>query len=63
MPNTLQTLLTSVVGEPRAERLIKTVVLPPALTGDVPITRALIAQALNMLLFEDLVARVPAAQA
>ena len=64
----LQTLLEASSSPERASRLLKTLVVPPELLGlraatDSEAPRAAIAQALNMLLFEDLVARVPAAGA
>ena len=64
----LQTLLEASSSPERAGRLLKTLVVPVELLGsrsatDSEAPRAAIAQALNMLLFEDLVARVPAAGA
>jgi hypothetical protein len=59
----LESLLSAIIGPTRTQRLIATLVVPPGLA--VPAdraTRAHVAQALNMLLFEDLLARVPAAQ-
>ncbi|GGG82326.1 DUF1338 domain-containing protein [Edaphobacter dinghuensis] len=60
----LQTTLETLIGPKRTERLFKVLVINPALTEDsgARISRAKIAQALNMLLFEDLVERVPAAK-
>jgi hypothetical protein len=60
----LQETLKQVVGAERAERLFQVLVVPQGLleeTGDT-ISRAGIAQALNMLLFEDLLQRVPDAK-
>ena len=69
MQSTLETLLQATVGPERTSRLMSTLVVPVALLdalnpslGSLPCTRAMVAQALNMLLFEDLIARVPAAQ-
>ncbi|HEX4154747.1 MAG TPA: DUF1338 domain-containing protein [Acidobacteriaceae bacterium] len=61
----LQKTLEQVIGAKRAERLFQVLVMPLALldeTGD-HISRAGIAQALNMMLFEDLLNRVPDAKA
>jgi len=57
-------VLDAVVGVARAERLFNVLVVPQALLAEAGprVTRAAVAQALNMLLFEDLIARVPAAQ-
>ncbi len=58
----LSTLLESVVGRDRAARLLTTLAVQPALLEPCEnASRAVIAQALNMLLFEDLLERVPAA--
>lgn len=58
-------LLEQVIGEERANRLFQVLVIPePLLRETGPhISRAAIAQALNMLLFEDLLNRVPDAKA
>lgn len=67
MPGTiLQTLLEAASSPARAARLLKILVVPPELLvarspADSEASRAVMAQALNMLLFEDLIARVPAA--
>jgi len=60
----LQSIVTSVIGRARAERLLRILEVPHALLEeDGPqVSRACIAQALNMLLFEDLLGRVPAAK-
>jgi hypothetical protein len=59
----LESLLSAIIGPTRTQQLIKTLVVPGSLAVPADVaSRALIAQALNMLLFEDLVARVPAAQ-
>lgn len=56
-------LLEVLVGVERSERLSKILVVPESLLApDEEVSRAVLAQALNMLLFEDLVQRVPAAQ-
>ena len=60
----LQETLKKVVGAERAERLFQVLVVAPGLmaeTGDT-ISRAGIAQAQNMMLFEDLLQRVPDAK-
>jgi hypothetical protein len=58
----LQQILTAVVGPDRASRLLRILAIDPALLGEGDrASRAVVAQALNVLLFEDLVARVPAA--
>ncbi|MAM76143.1 DUF1338 domain-containing protein (plasmid) [Tistrella mobilis] len=61
----LHRLVASVAGPARTDSLMTTMVVHPALagaTGD-RASRAVIAQALNMLLFADLIDRVPAAAA
>src|ERR1700761_9102924 len=68
MPNTNSSLhktLTAVIGPERTDRLFQVLTIPKGIlneTGD-PLSRAGIAQALNMLLFEDLLKRVPDAKA
>lgn len=65
MSGTLSELLRRILGEERSKNLSKVLTIHPALleaSGE-RVSRALIAQTLNMLLFEDLVARVPMAQA
>ena len=58
----LETLLQTVVGRERASRLLPTLTVKAALLQPAEkASRAVIAQALNMLLFEDLINRVPAA--
>ena len=59
----LESLLSAIIGPTRTQHLITTLVVPDrlAVRADVA-SRALVAQALNMLLFEDLIVRVPAAQ-
>lgn len=61
---TLNELLTRIIGAERSAQLFKMLVVHPALASaqGPGVSRALAAQVLNMLLFEDLVARVPAAQ-
>src|ERR1700753_1942087 len=57
----LRQTLEQVIGKERAERLFEVLVIPQGLleeSGD-RISRAGIAQALNMMLFEDLLNRVP----
>lgn len=60
----LQTTLDNLIGPARTERLFNVLVINPVLLEDSGprISRAKVAQALNMLLFEDLVERVPAAK-
>ena len=62
---TLSGLLADTIGEARAQALLASMHVAPALLADEGprLSRAVIAQALNMLLFEDLVRRVPAAAA
>ena len=58
----LETVLQSVIGRDRASRLLATLTVQAALGQPAErASRAVIAQALNMLLFEDLIDRVPAA--
>jgi hypothetical protein len=60
----LQTTLDNLIGPKRTERLFDVLVVNPALIEDSGprVSRAKLAQALNMLLFEDLVERVPASK-
>lgn len=60
----LQQTLEKVIGPERADRLFKVLVIHPAIAEDKgpQLSRAVIAQAMNMLLFEDLINRVPAAK-
>jgi hypothetical protein len=62
--NSLRETLTQLVGDQRTNQLFSILVVDPALTEDSEprVSRAKIAQALNMLLFEDLIKRVPAAK-
>lgn len=63
--NALQKTLEQVVGVERSNRLFKALKVPQGVleeSGD-RLSRAGIAQALNMMLFEDLLSRVPAAKA
>ncbi len=67
-PPVLQTILEATSTPQRAASLIRTLVIRPEMLvpradGELDASRAVLAQALNMLLFEDLLARVPAAQA
>lgn len=61
---TLHSILTPTIGLARTERLLHILEIPPALLEEASpqASRAIIAQALNMLLFEDLLERVPAAK-
>ncbi|WP_207458176.1 DUF1338 domain-containing protein [Azospirillum sp. SYSU D00513] len=56
-------LVSGVAGEARAEALFRMMSIHPALVEEAgpKVSRAVMAQGLNMLLFEDLLARVPAA--
>ena len=60
----LKSILTPTIGLGRTERLLRTLEIPAALLAEEgqQVSRACIAQALNMLLFEDLLERVPAAK-
>ncbi|MGZ7175086.1 2-oxoadipate dioxygenase/decarboxylase family protein [Burkholderia gladioli] len=57
----LQALLTTLLGEPKTDALFATLNLPPLLADweAGTVTRAELAQAMNMALFEDLLARSP----
>lgn len=59
----LKQTLEKTIGTERADRLFKALVIHPAIVEEAgpQVSRAAIAQALNMLLFEDLLSRVPAA--
>ena len=60
----LHKALSQVIGAERTERLFQVLTIPQGIlneSGD-SLSRAGIAQALNMLLFEDLLARVPDAR-
>ena len=60
----LHKTLTAVIGPERTDRLFQVLTIPKGIlneTGD-NLSRAGIAQALNMLLFEDLLTRVPSAR-
>lgn len=60
----LRQTLEKIIGPERTARLFQVLVIHPAIAEDAgpQVSRAVIAQALNMLLFEDLLARVPAAK-
>ncbi|MEW9854406.1 2-oxoadipate dioxygenase/decarboxylase family protein [Novosphingobium sp. M1R2S20] len=59
---TIARLLGSAVGEIRAERGLHTLELPSSLlTREEPVSREVLAMALNAALFDDLLARVPTA--
>ncbi len=60
----LRTTLDKLLGPKRTERLFDVLAVNPALLEDsgLQVSRAKLSQALNMLLFEDLVERVPAAK-
>ena len=63
--SSLHKTLSQVIGAERAERLFQVLTIPQGIldeSGDT-VSRAGIAQALNMLLFEDLLKRVPDAKA
>jgi hypothetical protein len=59
----LYQLLTPVISTGRTDRLFRVLVIHPDLASDSGprVSRAVLAQALNMLLFEDLLKRVPSA--
>ncbi len=60
----LRKTLEKVTGKDRSDRLFQVLLVPPALmeeSGET-VSRAAIAQALNMMLFEDLLERVPDAK-
>ncbi len=60
----LRATLEAIVGVDRASQLFQLLVIHPEIASDSgpQVSRAVLAQALNMLLFEDLLARVPAAK-
>jgi hypothetical protein len=60
----LRETLNKIIGSERTEQLFKVLVIHPAIAAESgpQVSRAVLAQALNMLLFEDLLARVPAAK-
>lgn len=60
----LHETLNAIIGPQRTERLFEALVIHPAIVSDAgpKASRAVLSQALNMLLFEDLLARVPAAK-
>jgi hypothetical protein len=60
----LRNLLTSIIGSDRTSRLFQVLIIHPELAENQgpQISRAVLSQALNMLLFEDLLERVPAAR-
>jgi len=60
----LRETLTRLIGEQRTEELFKVLVIHLEIAADPgpQVSRAVLAQALNMLLFEDLLTRVPAAK-
>lgn len=65
MSGVLNELLSRIIGGERSALLFRILTIHPALAAvqESRVSRALMAQALNLLLFEDLVARVPSAQA
>lgn len=54
-------LVEGLLGAEQADRMIGLLVIHPDLLAETQITRALLAQALNVVLFSDLLQRVPAA--
>ncbi len=60
----LRQALEKIIGPEQTGRLFKVLVIHPAIAEETgpEVSRAVIAQALNMLLFEDLLDRVPAAK-
>src|SRR5438874_1273330 len=63
MTGVLGGLLASSVGQPRALWLLGALDLHPSLLGAHETTRAVISQALGILLLDDLLARVPSGAA
>lgn len=63
-PSILRETLEAIIGPERTARLFQALVIQPELAADPgpQVSRAILAQALNMLLFEDLLARVPSAK-
>ncbi len=63
-PSVLRETLKKLIGSDRTEALFNVLVIHPDLAADSgpQVSRAILAQALNMLLFEDLLHRVPAAK-
>jgi hypothetical protein len=60
----LREVLDKIIGTDRTEHLFKLLVIHPEIAADhgPQVSRAVLAQALNMLLFEDLLRRVPTAK-
>ena len=61
----LREVLDKIIGTDRTEHLFKLLVIHPEIAAAPPgpqVSRAVLAQALNMLLFEDLLRRVPTAK-
>jgi Domain of unknown function (DUF1338) len=60
----LREVLGKIIGTDRTEHLFKLLVIHPEIAADhgPQVSRAVLAQALNMLLFEDLLVRVPTAK-
>src|SRR5690242_17074182 len=60
----LKQVLERIIGPERTDCLFQVLVIHPEIAGDAgpEVSRAIVAQALNMLLFEDLLVRVPAAK-
>jgi Domain of unknown function (DUF1338) len=63
-PSVLRETLTKLIGADRTEHLFQLLVIHPDIAADPGphVSRAVLAQALNMLLFEDLLTRVPTAK-
>jgi hypothetical protein len=59
----LRRLVQSVLGAERTERMFSVLVVHPELMAAAKVSRAVMAEALNVVLFSDLVDRVPAASA
>ncbi|MGA0605992.1 2-oxoadipate dioxygenase/decarboxylase family protein [Phenylobacterium sp. VNQ135] len=57
----LRRLVQSILGPERTEQMFSLLVIHPDLSGASEVSRAVMAQALNMVLFSDLLDRVPAA--
>ena len=60
----LHQVLEAIIGKQRTDNLFNTLVIHPEVAADPgpQVSRAVLAQALNMLLFEDLLLRVPTAK-
>lgn len=64
MPSSLEQIIEPILGPEEARKLLNVLTIPDALRNESgpTVSRAVVAQALNMVLFEDLLRRVPAAR-